>query len=90
MPTYKSVREILNSLYQDANTINHFDPVIANNSIDSALRQISELIGREKEGKIYGTEGMSAEMITEITANTYLTGWNACIEHLQGIIEGKK
>lgn len=41
-PEKKTVREILNSVYQDGNVSGDFDPVIANGTIDIALREIEE------------------------------------------------
>jgi guanylate kinase len=47
--TDKSVRSILNNLYQDANAVEDFDPVIANGEVDIALTQLAEWIEGEKE-----------------------------------------
>ena len=51
MPTHKSARELLNSLYQDGNAVEGFDPVIANGEVDIALAQLAELVRSDMSGK---------------------------------------
>ena len=63
-------REILNKLYQDAIGV-EFNPVIANEEVDTALKQLRELVERKKKAIIDSMERGYNQAISDIADMIY-------------------
>jgi hypothetical protein len=76
-------RAILNSLYQDANSIEKFDSIIANNSVDTALLALKEMVLSMKKN-----ENIPHTLITN--GDISIEGWNSAIKSVAKLFEEEK